>query len=110
MSLIGAGEAVVDVFAETDVEVPVASLDFVFDIKRKLLNGSVAEVGVVAAAAREVIGRKDGEVVGVLAEKAAWALRLVGIAGNRVATRVNAWSVIEGIDDCEVIVLAEEGL
>jgi len=50
LNLVGAGEAVVYVFAEADVEVPVAGLDVVFDVEREFLYSGVPVVGVVAAA------------------------------------------------------------
>ena len=44
LSLVGAGEAVVEVFAEAEVEVPVAGLDLVFSVEREFLDVGVAEV------------------------------------------------------------------
>ena len=54
------GEAVVEVAAHAQVEEPVASLDLVFDVERQFLYVGVAEVVVVAAAAGQVVGRKNG--------------------------------------------------
>ena len=71
----------------------------------------MAGIGVVAAAAGEVVGREDGKVVGILAGSAARALRLDWC--NRAAgcrCRVHAGRVVGGIDHAQVVVFAQEGL
>jgi len=45
--------------AHSQVEIPVAGLDLVLGIEGCLLYVGMAEEEVIAAAAREVIGRKD---------------------------------------------------
>ncbi len=62
LGLVGVGEAVVDVFAQTQVEVPVAGFDLVFNVKGQLFYVGVAEVVVFGAAAGEIVGREHGKI------------------------------------------------
>src|ERR1019366_9886612 len=79
---VGAGEAIVDILAQSQIEVPIAGLNLVFDIERQLLHISVAKVCVISATARNVVGSQDGKIVGILAGRSAGALGWIRIAGQ----------------------------
>jgi hypothetical protein len=112
LGLVGNGETVVKVFAQTEVEVPVTGFDLVFNVEGQLFDVGMTEEKVVAATAGEVVGRKCREVIRILASRAARALRGVGVSRQRVPIGVHAGRAewIDGIDDAEAVVLAQEGL
>ncbi len=110
LGLVCTREAVVNILAQSEIEVPVTSLDLVFGVECKFLHIRMAKVAVIASTACEVMGRQDGEVIGILASSAARALRLIRVAGQGVTAQVHAGRVIGGIDDAQVVAFAEEGL
>ena len=73
----------------------------------------MADEVVLAAAAGQIVGRQDGVEVPpieriVREPPAHWVG--IGEAGQRVAVGIDAGRVEGGIDDAELVVLAQEGL
>jgi len=110
--LFRSGETVVNIPAYAQVEVPVAGLDLVFNVEGEFLNVGVAEEQVIAAAAGQVVRRKDRKIVAIRERCDAIAVGLTCVPRQRVAIIVHAWSAerIGGIDDTEAVVLAQECL
>src|SRR6202043_3471456 len=68
----------------------------------------VAVVLVGLAAAGQVVGSQDGVVVGIGGVNATEIG--VGVAGQRSAGGIDAGRVVGGVDDAELVVLAQESL
>jgi len=107
LGLAGRREAVVDVAAHSQVEQPVAGLDLVLDVESQFLDIGVAGIAIQASAAGEIVGRKNRLVSRVHGDG---ALGGIGISGHRISAGIHAGRVIDGIDDAQVVVLAQEGL
>ena len=70
-------QAVINVLAKPQVEQPVTRLDLVFDIESKFLDVGMPVEKVIRSPAGQVIGRQDGQIVGVRYD---WVSAQVGAA------------------------------
>src|SRR5580693_1174966 len=65
---------------------------------------------VKAAAASQVVGGENGEVVWILAGRTTGALGGIRVSGDGVSIAVDTRSVVSRIHDAQTVVLIEEGL